>query len=149
MNLYPHDYEDYYEDDFERQPEPPFGQFGPIFGQVIPGSQFLPGGRPPFGPPPGAGAAGGPPSGPPPSFTPSQATAQSMGVGGPGVYAVDPGAIRFCLYKYSYLWLTNGRQFWAWLTFVGQNSVSGWRWTGYNWRYFGTDLRNIDSFVCY
>lgn len=103
---------------------------------------------PPFGPPPGgpsggpAGASSGPPSGPPPSFIPQQAQ-------GPGVFAVDPGAIRPCTFRYVFIWLNTGERFWAWLIFVGRRSVSGWRWTGFRWIYFGVDLRNIQSFVCY
>jgi hypothetical protein len=66
-----------------------------------------------------------------------------------GAYAVDPGAIRRCLYRYVYIWLENGRSFWAWLTFVGRTSVAGWRWNGYRWVYFGIDLSDIEAFVCY
>jgi hypothetical protein len=45
--------------------------------------------------------------------------------------------------------LNTGEQFWAWLVYVGRRSAAGWRWTGYRWIYFGVDLRNIESFVCY
>ena len=111
---------------------PPFGQpGGPPFGQ--------PGGGPPFGQP------GGPPSGPPPSFVPSQMAAQQ----GIGILAINPGAIRPCRFRYVYLWLDNGQQFWAWLVFVGSRSIAGWRWLGFRWVYFGIDLDRIESFVCY
>lgn len=116
----------------------------------------------PFAPPPlppidGQGGPGGPPhqgppSGPPPSHTPTQPhLGGSGGPGGPGVqpYAVDPGALRPCTYRYVYLWLRNGNSFWAWLTFVGPRSASGFRWNGFNWVYFGIDLRRIVSFQCY
>jgi hypothetical protein len=63
--------------------------------------------------------------------------------------AVDPGAIRPCRFRFVYLWLDNRQQFWAWLIFVGRQSVAGWRWTGFNWVYFGLDLNRISSFVCY
>ncbi|WP_432402004.1 hypothetical protein [Wukongibacter sp. M2B1] len=120
-----------------RVPRPPFG--GPPFFQ--PGGPY----RPPLGPPMGErperepGGQDGPP-GRPPSFTPEM---------GPTLRAVDPGAIRRCRYKFTYLWLKNRQEFWAYLTFVGRRSVSGYRWTGFRWVYFGTDLRNIESFVCY
>lgn len=120
---------------------PPFGQqqgppFGPPFGQQQ---------GPPFGPPSTSpGASSGPPSGPPPSFVPQQTHTQGV-----GVFAVDPGAIRPCLFRYVYIWLNTGEQFWAWLVFVGPRSAAGWRWTGFRWIYFGVDLRNIESFVCY
>jgi hypothetical protein len=120
---------------------PPRPPFGPPGGPGGPG--FGPGG-PGFGP---GGPQGGAPSGPPPKFTPSKAQAQSFG--GPGVFAVDPGAIRPCRFRFVYIWLRNGNSFWAWLTFVGRNSASGYRWNGRRWVYFGIDLRRIDSFVCY
>ncbi|NRZ95512.1 hypothetical protein [Clostridium tetanomorphum] len=109
--------------------------------------QFSPG-PPPFGggpggPPPfGGGMQGGPPSGPPPSFTPSKKS-------GPELKAVDPGAIRPCTFRYIYIWLDNGRSFWAYLVYVGRTSVAGWRWTGRRWVYFGVDTRRIESFICY
>lgn len=112
-----------------------------------------PQGRPPFtggfpqGPggfPPGPGGPQGfgPPSGPPPSGVPLQT--QSV-----GTLAVSPGTISPCRFRYVYIWLRNGRSFWAWLVFVDRRSVAGWRWTGRNWVYFGMDLRRIDNFVCF
>ncbi len=137
-----------------RQPQEDGQQFGFPFGQIF-GQQF----RPPFGqgqqfgppfrPPsmtPGgsSGPSSGPPSGPPPSFVPQQS--QTQGV---GVFAVDPGAIRPCIFRYVYIWLNTGESFWAWLVFVGRSSAAGWRWTGFRWIYFGVDLRNIQSFACF
>jgi hypothetical protein len=92
---------------------------------------------------PGGGVGMGPPLGRPPQFIPSQAAAQQTA----GVLAVDPGAIRPCRFRFVYLWLDTGQQFWAWLVFVGRRSVSGWRWTGFNWVFFGLDLDRISSFV--
>ncbi|KUO71612.1 MAG: hypothetical protein APF77_05155 [Clostridia bacterium BRH_c25] len=112
----------------------PFGPFGPQFPPSTGGP----------GPGPGAGPTDGPPSGPPPSVTPQLQVQQGI-----GVQAIDPGSIRRCRYRFVYLQLRNGREFWVWLTFVGRRSVSGWRWTGFRWVYFGVDLRQIDSFYCY
>lgn len=120
---------------------PGFPGQGPGFPGQGPG---FPGQGPGF-PGQGPGIGGGPPSGPPPSFTPSLAAAQQTA----GVLAVDPGAIRPCRFRFVYLWLDNRQQFWAWLIFVGRQSVAGWRWTGFNWVYFGLDLNRISSFVCY
>ncbi|WP_231868361.1 collagen-like protein [Fictibacillus phosphorivorans] len=109
-----------------------------------------PGGGPPGGPPGGGGGMA--PTSAPPSFTPSQSQGYSMQGGGPGqvgVYAVDPGAIRPCLYQYVYIWPTWGPGFWAWLTFAGRRSIAGYRWIGYRWVYFGMDTRRISSFYCY
>ncbi len=130
-----------YYNSLDRQPiRPPFGQpFGPPFGPPI--------GRPPVqggSSGPQSGQQSGPPSGPPPSFVPQQSQAH-----GAGVFAVDPGAIRPCTFRYVYIWLNTGESFWAWLVFVGSRSAAGWRWTGFRWIYFGVDLRNIESFLCF
>lgn len=127
---------EYYDHNDGSERRPPLPPFGLPFGQ-----QFTP----PFGPPSMTpGGASGPPSGPPPTFVPQQTQAQ-----GPGTFAVDPGAIRPCTFRYVYIWLNTRESFWAWLVYVGRRSAAGWRWTGYRWIYFGVDLRNIQSFVCY
>ncbi len=127
-------------------PSTPPGQgpgFGPGFGPPFtPPGQTGPGFGPPFTPPGQGGQFSGPPSGPPPSVVPRPKPTV-------GIMAVDPGAIRPCTYRYVYLWLRDGRAFWAWLVFVGPRSVAGWRWTGRNWRYFGIDLRQIQNFECF
>lgn len=123
---------------FYRQRPPIFGPSGP----QIPPPQMGPGPGP--GPGPGGGPSMGPPAGPPPSMKPN--IKQKQGI---GAQAVDPRSIRRCRNRYVYLELYNGREFWAWLNFVGRRSVSGWRWTGFRWVYFGVDLRRIDSFYCY
>jgi hypothetical protein len=97
----------------------------------------------PHGGPPSPGTAQGEPPGPPPSITPVK-TEQQM-----GVKAVSPGSIKPCTYRYVYIWLTNGRSFWAWLTRVDKRSASGFRWDGRRWTYFGVDLRTIEYFECY
>ncbi|WP_243385395.1 transporter [Bacillus kexueae] len=104
-------------------------------------------GGPPFGPPPGQGGQpgqhGGPPSGPPPSYIPPEPQGASL-------YAVDPGGIRGCLYRYTYIRLNNGRRFWYYPTYVGRTSVAGWRWRPrqYRWVYYGIDLSQIRSYSC-
>lgn len=144
-------YNDPNNDNNQRQPQPPQGtQFGGFFGLPFFPPGMMPG-QPSFGPPPGpppppgGGVSGGSPPGPPPPFTPSVATAQQT----VGTFAVDPGAIRPCVFRYVYIWLENGRQFWAWPIFVGRNSLAGWRWNGFTWVYFGIDLSTILAFVCY
>lgn len=121
---------------FYRQRPPIFGPFGPQF----PPQDGGPG--PGFGP--GMGPLDGPPSGPPPSITPQLGAQQ-----GPAALAVDPGSIRRCRFRFVYLQLRNRREFWIWLTFVGRRSISGWRWTGRRWVFFGVDLREIRSFYCF
>lgn len=127
-----------------QQYQPPMGGMGGgQYGGPPMGSQMGPQGGPPMGNQ--MGPQGGPPMGPPPSAKPSKHGPK----GGPGLKAVEPGAIRPCRFQYVYIWLDNGSNFWAWLTYVGRRSVSGYRWTGRKWVYFGIDLRRIDYFQCY
>lgn len=138
---------------FGQQPPfggPPFG--GPPFGQQPPfgGAPF---GGPPFGGPPfgqqqpfGGGPGYGPPSGPPPAISPNKPI---QGFGGVSAYAVSPITIRPCLFRYVYIWLDNGDNFWAWLIFVSRRSVAGWRWRRNRWVYFGLDVDRIDNFICF
>lgn len=95
---------------------------------------------------PGSGHGQGMPPGPPPTKTPNKPSTQ---MGGPGVKAVDPGSIRPCVYRFVYIWPRRGKSFWAWLTYVGRESASGFKWNGRRWIYFGIDLRDIQSFQCY
>ncbi|OUB66431.1 transporter [Bacillus thuringiensis serovar zhaodongensis] len=81
------------------------------------------------------------PTVPPPSFIPQQSTASP--------FAVDPGAISFCLFRNTYIWLSNGEQFWYYPIFVGPRSVAGFRWNGRFWTMFGVDTRRIISFTCF
>ena len=112
--------------------------YGPPFGPNRPS-------RPPFGPPgswpgrPPFGPNGGEaPTSPPPPYIPEQAP-----------YRVDPGSIRNCKNKYTYIWLKDGSSFWYYPTYIGRRSISGYRWIGFMWVYYGTDLKRIDSFICY
>ncbi|WP_221175148.1 hypothetical protein [Alteribacter keqinensis] len=131
---------------------PPPGQGGPPFGPP-PGQ----GGPPPFGPPGQGqqGGPGGPPPGPPPSTPPAQmqagpAAASVQGAGGAQVFAVDPGSLYGCLFRYTYIRLITGQRFWFWPVFIGRTSVAGWRWRPreYRWVYTGFDTRLILSFSC-
>lgn len=88
----------------------------------------------------------GPPKTPPPDMAPQISDAPDV-----GLKAVDPGAIKPCVYRFSYIWLENGKSFWAYLVYVGKKSASGWRWNPKRrrWVYFGIDLDEIKSFICY
>ncbi|MEH7082493.1 hypothetical protein V7139_07120 [Neobacillus drentensis] len=117
-----------------------FGGFQPPFAPPGQGPMGGPPTSPPPFAPPGQGSEAGPPTSPPPSFVPQQQAS---------AYAVDPGGIRGCLFRYTYVWLRGFEQFWFYPTHVGRNSVSGYRWTGFRWVYFGIDLRQIQSFTCF
>ncbi|WP_409272610.1 hypothetical protein V1499_22065 [Neobacillus sp. SCS-31] len=112
------------------------GQF-PGGGQT--GGQF-PGGGPGGGFP--GGGHDGPPTGPPPFATPQEAF-------GATPLAVDPGAIRFCSHRFTYIWLNNGSSFWFYPVFIGRTSIAGWRYRRNRWVFYGTDLRRIRSFRCF
>ncbi|MGE7662137.1 hypothetical protein ACQKL6_10460 [Peribacillus sp. NPDC097197] len=94
-------------------------------------------------PPPRPPQGGGPPTVPPPSFIP-----QFPNV---GFFGIEAGAMRGCLYKNTYIWLRNGRSFWLYPTYVGRNTVAGYRWrpNQKRWAYYGTDEDEIQSFQCY
>lgn len=133
---------------------PPFGAgggMGPGSGFGPPGQGFGPPGQgfgPPgqgFGPPgqAGMGQQVGPPPGPPPATPPAASFAA-----GPSVMAVDPGSLRGCLFRFTWIRLTSGQSFWLYPTYIGRRSVAGWRWTGFRWVYFGIDTRRIQWFQC-
>lgn len=128
---------------------PPGGGQGPGFGPP-PGGGQGPGFGPPGGGPPGGGGGpgSGPPPGPPPSSPPPQTAASLSGPGGPTAFAVDPGAFIGCLYRFTWVRLNNGEQFWFYPTFIGRRSVAGYRWFFFRWGYFGIDTNRIRSFQC-
>lgn len=76
----------------------------------------------------------GPPTSPPPSVIPKKPSYS---------YIID------CLYSYTYIWTKNGRQFWFYPTRVEYGEVSGYRWTGASWAFYGFDPRLIDEVACY
>ncbi|MEH6904508.1 proline-rich domain-containing protein [Neobacillus drentensis] len=118
---------------------PPFGggHQPPPFGGGHQPPPYEGGYHPPYG---GGPHYGGAPTAPPPTFIPHETV---------GLYAVDPGGIRHCLYRYTYVWLNNGRSFWYYPTYVGRTSIAGYRWRGYYWDYYGMDLNRIRSFSCH
>ena len=124
--------------------QPQMGMPGSQPQMGMPGSQpqmGMPGSQPQMGMP-GQGQSG-PPTSPPPSYVPAQTQALHA-----GTFAVDPGSMRRCLFRYTYIWMRNRQQFWFYPIFLGRNSVAGWRWTGFRWMYFGLSLRDIESFTC-
>lgn len=122
-------------------------------GGGFPGGGFpgggVPGGGFPGGGFPGGGVPGGQqqaPTAPPPNFTPSYPGGNQA-----QVFAVDPGAIRGCLFRYTFVWTSRRNGFWYFPTFVGRTSVAGFRWSPSRrqWVFFGIDLNRIDQFTCF
>ena len=140
-----------YDDQHSGLRPPPLPNFQPFYPNPVPG---FPGGPNPSGPNPGSNLN----VGPPPNFTPSKNASgvknlnQPPGANkgkGPQTKAVSPGSISFCLFKFTYIWETSGRNYWTFLLNVDRQSVSGLRWFRGTWVYFGLDLKRIDSFICY
>ena len=124
--------------------QPP--NFTPNQGQ----GKKVPMGNPPKGKPgggPGSHGGSGGPGGPGGHGGPG-GPGSNGGPGGPTVKAVDPGAIFPCMYRYVYIWPVGGRGFWAYITYVGPQSIAGWRFRKGRWEYFGMDLRRVDEFYC-
>lgn len=161
FNLYAQEPSHFYENDNNHYAEnhltdEPFRQQMPQQGWLHQSQQI-----PPYGPPTGGQphtAPYGPPkagqlqpdfqhdeapTAPPPSFVPQMTSASVM--------AIDAPSMRRCLNRNTYVWLRNGRSFWFYPTFVGRNSVAGFRWSPSRrrWMYFGIDAREIRSFQCF
>ncbi|WP_251671984.1 MULTISPECIES: hypothetical protein [unclassified Sporosarcina] len=126
---------------------PPWMQRIPGFpgqqdSQWFPGSPGFPG-QPNFPNQPGQGGQAAAPTSPPPSQVPSYPEFQT--------FAVDPGAISGCLFRFTYVWTSRFNGFWFYPTFVGRNSVAGFQWNSrrYRWEYLGIDLQRIDAFRCF
>lgn len=130
-------------DDPQRRP-PPFGNFLPGFPNFLPPGQ----GQSPQSP---QSPGGGMNLGSPPNFTPSKNNpeVQHFQSSGGATKAVSPNSIRICLFKFTYIWETNGNNYWAFIFDVDRRTVTGLRWFRGRWHYFGLDLRRIASFVCY
>jgi len=73
------------------------------------------------------------PQSPPPNFVPQKPDVS---------YIVD------CIHQYTYVWLRNGESFWFYPTRVEYGEVSGYRWNGVFWTYYGIDPRFISAVSC-
>ncbi len=110
--------------------------------------------------PPGAPGMGAAPRSAPPSFTPegppTDQRALMGGPGGPGGAPnaagrgfVRPGDFRRCMFRFTYIWLFNGNNFWFYPTFVGRQFVEGFRWRRNRWEYDRINIQRIFFFRCY
>ncbi|MCY7784118.1 MULTISPECIES: hypothetical protein [unclassified Bacillus (in: firmicutes)] len=103
------------------------------------------------GPGIGGGAVpgfGGAPQGPPPSQIPAKPQ-KPQGAQG-AAFLVEPITIRPCLFRFTYVWLTNGRSFWFFPIILGRRSVGGFYWDSSRrrWVYFALDTNLIDVVSC-
>ncbi|MCI1694377.1 hypothetical protein [Aneurinibacillus aneurinilyticus] len=116
------------------------------FPQNLPGIPGFPGGgfppQPPTQPP---GGPGQPPMQPPtlpPTYIPQQSQAYST-------LAIAPGSLRLCLFRWTYVWLSNGDQFWIWPFSVRQQTVTFFRHIPFfGYTLGGLDTRRIAYFIC-
>ena len=57
--------------------------------------------------------------------------------------------LKYCTYRYTYLWLRNGKSFWCYPTYVNKTTISGWKWKNYKWKFFSMPIKKISNFYCY
>lgn len=91
------------------------------------------------------------PVGPPPPFIPSETESiyESTG-GGTGFFlTVDHSTFSTCMFMYVYIWFKDGTGFWSWINYVDNNTIAGWRWSGYNWTYFRLNINSVKGFGCF
>lgn len=85
------------------------------------------------------------PNTPPPSQVPERPPMQMRS----GARAVSPSSIRHCVGGFTYVWLSNGQEFWMYPIQVWGNSVAGFRWDRrFGWSFTGVSLNRIDMFTC-
>ncbi len=99
-----------------------------------------PGGQGPGRPGPGGQGPGRPgPWGPGPG---------RPGPGGDELQRLQRG-MRGCLFRFTYIWLVNGDEFWFYPTSVGRDFVQGFRWRRNRWEFDRISLRRIFFFRCF
>ncbi|WP_284646304.1 transporter [Paenibacillus silviterrae] len=66
----------------------------------------------------------------------------------PPPFPSTPSYLVDCYFQYTYIWLWNGESFWFYPTSVEYGAVSGYRWNGLFWQYYGIDERLIRAVSC-
>ncbi|MEC1634122.1 hypothetical protein P9D98_05340 [Bacillus mojavensis] len=94
------------------------------------------------------GVGGGAPQGPPPHKKPAKPK-KPQGLHG-AAYLVEPVLIQPCLFRFTYVWLTNGSSFWFFPIILGRESVGGFYWDAshHRWFYYALDTKHIDVVSC-
>ena len=78
----------------------------------------------------------------PPSLPPSFRPVEPRGI------RIAPVVMQSCIFNFMYVWLRNGFEFWMYPTFVGLNSVFGYRYSFLGWIYTELDFSKIRSYFC-
>ena len=101
--------------------------------------------------PPSSDTNSRPPAGPPPPFTPAeiQVIYQPHSTSPNAYLFFDSSVIKTYMFRYVYIWLKDGTGFWAWINYVDNVSVAGWRWNGSNWVPFKLEIRTIDLLAAF
>nr|WP_084567909.1 transporter [Brevibacillus panacihumi] len=116
-----------------------------MFPPGSPGSPGYPGYPPGSGGyPPGSPGGFPPPPGPPPGRAPSSPGYR----GGGGPRRIGPWSFQGCLYRYTFIWLHNGRTFWFYPFRIGRNTVYGYRWRNNRWDYYELNVNRVAYFTC-
>lgn len=76
----------------------------------------------------------GPPNSPPPKTKPKKPKVS---------YIID------CMHQYTYVWPKHGKPFWFYPTRIEQGEVSGYRWDGKKWVFYGFGEKSISQVACY
>lgn len=80
------------------------------------------------------------PTSAPPAFVPAR---------GVSTFRVDSGSMRHCLRRFTYVWQSNGMEYWMFPLNVSRTTVTGFRWNNrFGWSFVGVSLNRIDSFMC-
>ncbi len=57
--------------------------------------------------------------------------------------------MRRCLFRFTYIWLFNGNEFWFFPTFIDGQFVLGFRWRRNRWVFDRINLRRVMFFRCF
>lgn len=105
-----------------------------------------PPGRPPQGPP--GGPPGRPPQGPPPGPPPAAPFGRGSDRDRFPPFIPDVNRLRRCLFRYTYIWLNNGNDFWFYPVALSGGFIAGFRWRNSQWRFETLNIRRIAFFQC-
>jgi hypothetical protein len=75
----------------------------------------------------------GPPKSPPPKKKPPKPKTS---------YIID------CIHQYTYVWPKRGMSFWFYPTRIEKGEVSGYKWNGKKWIFYGLDEKSISQVAC-
>jgi hypothetical protein len=59
-----------------------------------------------------------------------------------------PRNFRGCMNRFTFIWLTNGNNFWFYPVSIGRNTIEGFRWQRNRWEYDRININRILFHVC-